>query len=266
MSARAARPSGWRGRSRESGRDDWDLRENLETLALGGLAEALVEATAPGTGSSAIGPQGGRAELQSVRRAERMQQKHAAGRLANLMARMNRGPLSRQARRGLSGLVLLGAREDVVASSPREGRKAFDRCRPPDSDGYVLLNHLPHEGTRRLSHAQRDHRRGVPELHRPLSRSSSRAFSTAPVGSAGRGIFQKPFGSFPEPSRMSPARAFSSRWAGISAAARSRGTILAIGFPRSVTITSSPALTRARYSLRLALSLATGALFMNGLL
>src|SRR5947208_7753174 len=264
MSARAARPSGWRGRSRESGRDDWDLRENLETLALGGLAEARVEADELVTRSTAIGRHAGRAALQSVRRAERRQQKHAAGRLANLMARLHLGPLSRQAHHGLSGLVLLGAREDVVASSPREGRKAFDRCRPPDNDGYVLLNHLPHEGTRRLSHAQRDHRRGVPELHRPLSRSSSRAFSTAPVGSAGRGIFQKPFGSFPEPSRMSPARASSRTWGGNRASSRPKGTSFAIGFPRSVTMTSSPALTRARYSLRLAFRFATAALVMTG--
>src|SRR5437660_11641508 len=127
MSARAARPSGWAAPCKASGRCDLDLREELETLALGGLAEALVEADELVTRSTAIGPHEGRAELQSVRRAERMQQKHAAGRLANLMARLNLGPLSRQAHHGLSGLVLLGAREDVVASSPREGRKAFDR-------------------------------------------------------------------------------------------------------------------------------------------
>src|SRR5437870_9533688 len=89
MSARAARPSGWRGPCKASGRCDLDLREELETLALGGLAEALVEADELVTRSTAIGPDKGRAELQSVRRAERMQQKHAAGRLANLMARLN---------------------------------------------------------------------------------------------------------------------------------------------------------------------------------
>src|SRR5205814_2052720 len=82
--------------------------------------------------------------------------------------------------------------------------------------------------------------------------------STAPLGSAGRGSFQNPFGSFPEPSRTSPARASSSRWAGTSASPRPTGTILAIGFPRSVTMTPSPALTRARYSLRLAFSFAAG--------
>src|SRR5438093_10202677 len=218
------------------------------------------------TRDTGVGPYEGGGELQGIRGADRMQQEHAAGRFADLIAWLNLGPVSGEAGHRVSGLVFVSPREDIVAAPPCEGGIAFDRCRPPDDEGSVRVGDPPHEGSGRFFHAERDDGRGVPELHRPLSRSSSRAFSTAPVGSAGRGIFQKPFGSFPEPSRMSPARAFSSRWAGISAAARSSGTILAIGFPRSVTITSSPALTRARYSLRLAFSLATGALFMNGLL
>src|SRR5437762_8690078 len=128
MSARAARPSGWRGPCKASSRCDWHLREDLETLALGGLAETLVKADELVTRTTAIGPHEGRAELQSVRRAERMQQKHASGRLADLMARLNLGPLSRQAQHGVSGLVLLGAREDIVASSPGEGGTEIGRA------------------------------------------------------------------------------------------------------------------------------------------
>src|SRR5437773_5141751 len=114
MSARAARPSGSRGPCKASGCSDWDLREDLEPLALGRLAEARVEADEVVTRSTAIGPHEGRAELQSVRRAERMQQKHASGRLADLVARLNLGPLSCQAHYGVSGLVFLGARKDEI--------------------------------------------------------------------------------------------------------------------------------------------------------
>lgn len=57
---------------------------------------------------------------------------------------------------------------------------------------------------------------------------------------------------------MRPARANSVR---PTAASRDSGTILAIGRPRSVTITSCPAFTWARYSLSFALSLATPVLF-----
>src|SRR5438132_4287250 len=269
MSARAERRRGSRGRSAESVRNDervCPLWQDFEPLALGGLTEALIERHERVTRDTGVGPHEGCGELQGIRGAERMQQKHAPGRFADLMAWLNLGPVSGEAGHGVSGLVFVSAREDIVASPPCEGGIAFDRCRPPDDQSSVRVGDPPHEGSRRFFHAERNDGRGVPELHRPPSRSSRRAFSTAPVGSAGRGIFQKPFGSFPDPSRMSPARASSRTWGGNCASSRPKGTIFAIGFPRSVTMISSPALTRARYSLRLAFSLATAALFMGGLL
>src|SRR5712692_3083191 len=157
-----------------------------------------------------------------------MQDERARRRVSDLMARLDLDPVIGEAPHDLSRLLLVSARENVVASTSW------------------------------------DDRRRVPELHRPLSRSSRRAFSTAPAGSAGRGIFQNPFGSLPEPRRTSPVRA--RRWAGTTAWSRLIGTIFAIGFPRSVTITSSPALTRARCSLKVALSLDTVALRISCLL
>src|SRR5947208_3986925 len=266
MSARAARPSGWRGPCKASSRCDLDLREELEPLALGGLAKASVEGDEVLTGRTPVGPEERCRKLEGVRSAKRMKEKDARRRLSDVLARLHLDPASGQARHALSSLVLLGARQDVVPPQFCKCRIAFDQRYPPNDDRPVFLHNVSQGSTLSSLQGERYKRRRVPELHQPLSRSSRTALTAALPGTAGRGIFQKPFGSFPEPSRMSPARAFSSRWAGISAAARSSGTILAIGFPRSVTITSSPALTRARYSLRLALSLATGALFMNGLL
>src|SRR5256885_6897975 len=195
-----------------------------------------------------------------------MQEQNAGGQVADLAAGLDFGPALGKLRHDLPGLVLLGAREDVVAPQPGEGGLTLDRGLPPDDERLVVVHDVSEKARLGLPEAEGDDRRGVPEFHRPPSRSSRRAFTPAPVGSAGRGIFQNPFGSFPEPSRTSPARASSSRWVGTSASPRPTGTILAIGFPRSVTMTSSPALTRARYSLRVAFSFATGALVMNGLL
>ncbi len=128
-------------RSRESVRSDdrvRTLRQDFEPLALGGLAEALVEADEVLTGSPAVGPEESCRKLEGIRSAKRMQEKDARGRFPDLMARLHLGPVSGQARHGLSGLVFVGAREDVVPSPPGKRRITFDRRRPPDSDGVFL--------------------------------------------------------------------------------------------------------------------------------
>src|SRR5207249_9419798 len=106
-----------------------------------------------------------------------------------------------------SCLVLLGAREDVVPPEPCERGITLDRRGPPNGHRSVFLRDVSHTRGVRFPQAERHDRRRVPELHQPLSRSSRTAFTPAPPGTAGRGIFQNPLGSFPEPSRMSPARA-----------------------------------------------------------
>lgn len=121
------------------------LWQDFEALALGGLAQPLVETDELVMRDTATSPHEGCGELQSVRCAERMQQKRAPGRLADLVAWLNLGPVSGQAQHGLSGLVFLGAREDLVASPPCEGGIAFERCCPPDDDGFVLLGGPLHE-------------------------------------------------------------------------------------------------------------------------
>jgi len=123
------------------------LGEDLEPLPLGGLAESPVETHKLVTRGTTTGPHESRGELQSIRAAERMQQKHAPSDLADLMAWLNLGPVSGETSHGLPGVVFVGAGEDVVASSPREGRIAFHRCRPPDDEGPVLLRELPHDGS-----------------------------------------------------------------------------------------------------------------------
>src|SRR5207248_7457094 len=221
-------------------------------LALGGLAEALVEAHEVMPRGAPIGPQEPRGELERLPGMELMQEQDAGGQVADLAAGLDFGPALGKLRDDLPGLILLGAREDVVAPQPGEGGLTLDRGLPPDDERLVVVYDVSEKARLGLPEAEGDDRRGVPEFHRPLSRSSRTAFTPAPVGSAGRGSFQNPLGSLPEPSRTSPARASSRRWVGTSASPRPTGTILAIGFPRSVTMTSSPALTRARYSLRVA--------------
>jgi len=139
------------------------LRELPEALPLSGLTKPLIEADEIVVRWAAIGPQESGGQLQSVRGSQRMQDERARRRVSDLMARLDLDPVIGEAPHDLSRLLLVSARENVVASTSW------------------------------------DDRRRVPELHRPLSRSSRRAFSTAPAGSAGRGIFQNPFGSLPEP-------------------------------------------------------------------
>src|SRR5204862_261081 len=206
---------------------------------------------------AAVSPQEPRGELEGLSSVELMQEQNAGGQVADLAAGLDFGPALGELRHDLAGLVLQGACEDVVAPQPGEGGLTLDRGLPPDGERLVLVHDVSEKARLGLPEAEGVDRRGVPDPHRPLSRSSRTAFTPAPVGSPGRGIFQNPFGSFPEPSRTSPARASSRRWVGTSASPRPTGTILAIGFPRSVTMTSSPALTRARYSLRVAFSFAT---------
>ena len=70
------------------------LRKDAEALLLGGRAEAIVEADKLVTCDTAISPHEGCGQLQSIGRAERMQQKHAPGRLTDLVAWLNLGPVS----------------------------------------------------------------------------------------------------------------------------------------------------------------------------
>ena len=134
-------------RSRESVRSDGRARilwQDFEALALGGLAEALVEADEVLTGSPSVCPEESCRKLEGIRRAKRMQEKDARGRFSDLLTGLHLGPVGGQTRHGLPGLVFVGACEDVVPSPPGEGRIAFDRRRPPDSDG-IFLGELLHE-------------------------------------------------------------------------------------------------------------------------
>src|SRR5205823_12859828 len=95
MSARAERWRGSRGRSAESVRDDervCPLWQDFEPLALGGLAEALVEAHEVLTGGASVRPEQPRSELESVRSAKRMEKKDARSRFSDLVARLDLGP------------------------------------------------------------------------------------------------------------------------------------------------------------------------------
>jgi hypothetical protein len=137
-------------RSREFVRSDGRARilwQDFEALALGGLAEALVEADEVLTGSPSVGPEESGRKLEGIRSAKRMQQKDARSRFPDLTARLHLGPVSGEACHGVSSLVFVGAREDVVASSPCEGGITLDRRRPPDDDGSVRLDDFLHEGT-----------------------------------------------------------------------------------------------------------------------
>src|SRR5438874_10223955 len=95
MSARAERPSGSRGRSAESVRDDepvGPLRLDVEPLALGGLAEASVEAHEVLTGGASVRPEKSGSESESVGSAKRMEEKDARSRFSDLVARLHLGP------------------------------------------------------------------------------------------------------------------------------------------------------------------------------
>jgi hypothetical protein len=116
------------------------LWQDLEPLSLGGLAESLVKADEVLTGGPSIDPEERCRELESVCRAERVQEEHAGRRISDLVARLNLDPVSGQARHGLSGLVLVGTRQDSVASQPRKSGITFDRRDPPNDDSSVILD------------------------------------------------------------------------------------------------------------------------------
>ena len=104
-----------------------DLREELETLALGGLAKASVEGDEVLTSRTSVGPEEPCRKLEGVRSAKRMKEKDARRRLSDVLARLHLDPASGQARHPSSSLVLLGARQDVVPPQSCKCRIALDR-------------------------------------------------------------------------------------------------------------------------------------------
>ena len=168
---------------RLTGPPAWVAR--AKALGLGGLAESVVEANEVSTGGSPVGPQESSRELERVRSAQRMQEQDARRRLADSIAGLHLEPVIGQPRHGLSRLVLASAREDGIASQPCEGGIALDGGCPPDDDCSVFFRDTSHERSLGFSQAERNDRRGVPELHRSLSRSSRTAFTPAPPGTTG---------------------------------------------------------------------------------
>ena len=123
------------------------LRQDSEAFGVGGLSEPLIEADELVVSWAAIRPEQSSGQLQSIRGAQRMQNEGARRRIAHVMAGLDLGPVSREARHDLSRLLLVSTREDVVASPSCEGGIAFDRRRPPGDDGSVARGHLSGEST-----------------------------------------------------------------------------------------------------------------------
>src|SRR5206468_6063990 len=115
------------------------LWKDPKALRLGGLAESIVEANEVSTRGLSVGPQECCRELDRVRSAQRVQEQCACRRLANLMAGLHLEPVRGQSRHGLSRLVLVSTRQDVIASQPCEGGIALDGGHPPDDDRAVFF-------------------------------------------------------------------------------------------------------------------------------
>src|SRR6185437_11543646 len=117
---------------------------------------------------------------------------------------------------------------------PGERRTTFDLGPPPDADATRSGRAGAH--WRRIGPVdQKGHeRRGVPETHRELRRSSStQATADLPGLSSGRGRVKKSAGSVPLPAAITPARTRCATPASGAVAASSRAT----GRPRSRIIT-----------------------------
>lgn len=102
----------------------------------------------------------------------------------------------------------------ALPPEPGKGGDALEGCPPPHRHGHILSEEVPHHPRGWVLNAQGDDGGRIPEPQRPSSRSASRAFKARPLGSLGRGSFQKVLGRWAVPSRIRPARSNSSRWGG----------------------------------------------------
>ena len=130
---------------------------------------------------------------------------------------------------------------------------------PPYDKGRVLVQNIPYSRGTALLDAERHNGRRIPELHQPSSRSRDTAARTVASASTGRGQSQKSAGKGALGRLSSPFLSISFKCSA-SDDAPAMGSKRAIGRPRSVINTSSPAFTWRRYALNDVLSLDTVAI------
>src|SRR5262249_5185330 len=191
-------------------------------------------------------------QLQPIRRAQRvpLQGAHSVG--PHGLTGENLRPGGGKASKNSACVLFIIRIEDAVAPQTREGGPALDHAAPPHQHQRILSQHLGEQRSPGFIETQPHDGGRIPEYHRPASRSSSSTCRPSPWGSLGRGSVQTSSGTRPEPCLTNPACSRAVSAASGAANGAAIGTIFAIGVPRSVTTTSSPALTQAKHAWRVA--------------
>src|ERR1043166_2874694 len=200
----------------------------------------------------ALDPHESGGQLERIRRPQGMPVEGARRVLPNGLAREHFGPGRRKAGQDGACLLFVGRVEEPFPSEPCESGPAFHHAAPPHDHEAILRQDLPEKRTPGLFQAERNDGGRIPEFHRPVSRSSPSACRPSPWASCGRGSVQTASGTRPEPCATSPACSKAASEGGRAMGSPANGTIFAIGVPRSVTTTSSPALTQAKHARRAA--------------
>lgn len=241
------------------------LRQYGKSFTLGGFAQTLIQTHKLMPCGPPIGPHNGCGQLKRICSSKRMQEKHTPCLFTNNQTGLNLRPRRQQGMKDCSHLCLIVRAEYLLSSQSRHCGITFHCCPPPCHHSPITHTQFLQIETLRLLKTKRQHCRGIPEFHRPSARSVNNIRNALERRSCGLRIFQKPAGSFPAPKRTKPARARLTRCADSASTERDTGTSLAIGFPRSMTITSSPAFTFAKHALNVALRVDTAADFTKDL-
>ena len=169
----------------ESGRPS--RTQGVEAFLLGGHEERVVERDEAAATGLAIAGDARRGKLERVGGAQRMHAKNPRRLAPNRFDRVDLGPLRHEFGE-LSLRLLAGIRlECPPPFETRESRDDLDLREIPHDLPRIVPQHPAARRRPRFIDHQRNDRGAVPELQRPLRRSSRSAFTARPPGSFGRG-------------------------------------------------------------------------------
>jgi hypothetical protein len=238
---------GWCGRLQGFRR-----REEEKTFTLGGGPQSMIQTDEGLAARLPLDPHERCGQLQPIRCTQGVPLEGRRGVVPDGLAGEDIRPGSREARKKCPCVLFIPRLEETFPPQAREGGPALHHAAPPDNHERILRQHLAEPWGPGLFETVWQDGRGIPALHRPVSRSSVSARRPSPWGSLGRGSVHTSSGTCPEPHVTRPAWARAASDAGSAASGFANGTIFAIGVPRSVTTTSAPAFTHAKHARRVA--------------
>ena len=224
--------------------------EDAEAFEGGGEAERALERDETDAVGALPAPDQGGGQLQGGAGAQLVDGEDAQGAGAQLVGGLDLEGAGAQVIDHRPGVLEIGGGDPLLPLGGEQGLTALQGRAPPEGHVGVPLEERLDPARGGLAHGERQEGRAVPE---PQTASRSSQSSEASPSSRSGGSRYWPRGSFQNASSsgFSGARTCPMRTSSCVAAAgdaADSGRMRAIGRPCSVTMTSSPAFTRARVS------------------